>query len=206
MFSLFPKNEIFFDLLSQATSNMHRTAQLFLELLKTPSRSKELLGAIREAEHQGDRLTRDTIHLLVLSFITPLDREDIHSLITAVDTVIDNIDEAAAIFAALSNGAAREECIEQGEYLLQATEQLADIVAKLRFRKLDPRAQLQKVYDAESNADAVHSKALERLYRVEKDAVSILRWKEVIEHIEKGVDACQDTANTLDVISIKAFS
>src|SRR3990167_3242030 len=138
MLSIFPRNDLFFDLFSRTDSNMHRASQLMLELCRSVEKRAELIGAIREVEHKGDRLTREVIQLLARSFITPLEAEDIHALISNIDDVVDYIDDASSCFVTLHVGDQRPpvEYVRQAELLEEATRLLAEVVSYISKPKI----------------------------------------------------------------------
>lgn len=206
MIGLFPKNNAFFDLFNESATNMHRTSELMLELCKSTERRTEIVGAIREVEHKGDRTTRTILRLLVRSFITPLEREDIHALASALDDVVDYIDESANSFVLLGVKEPIAEYLKQAELLVKASEVLAEAVGKLRSPKTRSEIPqlLHKVYDLESEGDAVHNKAMARLFSQEKDPIEILRWEKLCDFLEAALDACQRVANVLEMTILKS--
>src|ERR1700759_4582096 len=93
--SLKPQKREFFDLFTEASANARDIAQALVDLLADWPASRDRLRDIRELEHEGDRLTREVIDLLNRTFVTPLDRDDMYGLVTAIDDICDHVDEAA---------------------------------------------------------------------------------------------------------------
>lgn len=206
MFGMFPKNDLFFDHLNDLVKIVRRGSELMLELCKNPERRSELIGAIREVEHQGDRIIRDIQKLLVKSFITPIDREDIHALSSSLDDVVDFIDDAANCFLLFQVGEPIAEYTRQVEILVSATGHLQEAVDYISAPKshVKCRALVYKIYDLESEGDGVYGKALARLFQEEGDVRTLIKWKELCGDIEGALDACQKVGNTLELIVLKA--
>jgi uncharacterized protein len=204
---MFPKNDRFFDLFNNHAENLVRGVALMRELCHATDRRTELVGAIREVEHVGDKITREIQKLLIRSFITPLDREDIHALSSSMDDVIDYIDEAANLFLLFRVHAPVPDYIKQVDLLSNAVGHLADAVGHMRTPKtrIRSRAALFKVYDLESEGDAVYNRALAQLFDNEPDPKTILKWKELHGDMEGALDACQTVANTLEMIVLKSI-
>ncbi len=206
MIGIFPKNEVFFDLFEDAARNMHRAAELMLEGCKAGPRRPEFAEKIREVEHKGDKTTRQLLKMLVRSFITPLDREDIHALASSIDDVVDYIDDASSSYLTLRAEEPLPEYVKQAELIVRATELLSEATGYIRSTKTRPKclALVGKVYDIESEGDSVHKAALGKLFSEKNDAVHILKWKELLDYMEEGLDACQTVANTIEIILLKA--
>ena len=208
MRSLFPKNDVFFDLFNEAASNMHRAAELMLELCKSKDRREELVGALREVEHKGDRCTRKIMKMLATSFITPLDREDIHSLTSSLDNVVDYLDDAANSFLLLRVGEPIEEYKRQAELTVEAAKILEQAVSHMRSARSKSEIQvlLPKVYDIESEADGIYNRALARLFSDESiDTKELMKWKLLCDLLEDGLDECQAVANVIEMILLKSY-
>lgn len=206
MFSaMFPKNDVFFDLFNDLAANVKRGAQLMRDLCGNRDRRQEFVGAIRETEHASDKISREIQKLLIRSFITPLDREDIHALASSLDDVIDFIDEAATSFILFQVQEPIPDYVKQVELLTSAVGYLVDAIDNIRLPKnrIKSRAFIYKIYDLESEGDAVFNQALARLFSEEKDPIAVLKWKELCDDIEGALDACQTVANTLEMIVLK---
>ena len=186
---------------------MHRAAELMLELCKSKERREEIIGSIREVEHKGDRSTRKVLKLLATSFITPLDREDIHSLTSSIDNVVDFVDDAANSFLLLHVGTPIEEYVKQAELLVEATKHLEGAIHNLRSPKFKKECQviLPKIYDLESEGDGVHNRAIGRLFSEGTDVKEVLRWKTLCDLLEDALDECQTVANTIEMILLKSY-
>ncbi|MCO6430287.1 MAG: DUF47 family protein [Deltaproteobacteria bacterium] len=206
MFGLFPKNTRFYELLTQQAEKMARAAELMAELCSSKDRRFEITGAIREIEHRGDSLTRDVQKLLIRSFITPIDREDIHALTSSTDDVIDFIDNAASLFIQFGVDDIIEAYAKQVNLLVAATKNLSEAVSCLSDpkRRNKIRALVYKVYDLESEADGVYTRAIADLFSKDDNILHLLKWKELCDDIEGAMDAGQRMANTLEIVVLKS--
>ena len=198
------KDGAFFDLFERAADNAVKTAQLFQELLKNYERRDELLAAIREAEHRGDYITHDTITLLDKTFITPLDREDIHHLITETDDVVDALDAAAQRLPLYRIAKPNEDIIKMSETALQITRKLAEAIRLIRNLKQPDELSkiLIEIHSWENHGDEHNHAALARLFE-SNDPMYVLRWKELYELVENAIDNCERVAHTIRSIMVK---
>src|SRR5277367_2489874 len=135
MFGLLPKNLEFFDCFDRAVLNAVHSAELLCEYAKVGARRNELVTAIMDAEHTGDRVTHETLDRLEQSYITPIDREDVYSLITRIDDVVDMIDAVAQRMMFYKIESVREDFVNQCDVLVKASRLMADAVTALRKMK-----------------------------------------------------------------------
>jgi predicted phosphate transport protein (TIGR00153 family) len=210
MFGLLPRNLEFFDLFDKASQNAVRTAELLTELSTAHGdRRIELVGAIKEKEHIGDDLTHDTLDRLQQTYLTPIDREDIHSLITKLDDVVDNIEEAAQRIVFYKIREITPGFENMCQVLLKATRTMAEAVAALRHLKSRSanRPRIEQlvivVHDIENEGDDIHHRFLAELFESGFDPFDVIKWKELYEIIERAIDCCEDVANILHGIVLK---
>ncbi|MBI3828054.1 MAG: DUF47 domain-containing protein [Planctomycetes bacterium] len=199
-----PKDKAFFDLFERAAENMVRTAELFLEMLKNFDRRKEILGAIREAEHRGDSITHDTITKLDQTFITPLDREDIHHLIAETDDVVDALDSAAQRIILYGIDKPNEDIIKHAEIAVQIAKKLSEAIRLVRNLKNQEELSklLIEIHEFENRGDDHNHAALARLFET-NDPMYVIKWKELYELVEDAIDACEDVAHVIRSIMVK---
>lgn len=198
------KDKAFYDLFERAADNMVRTSELFLQMLQNFDNRREILGAIREAEHRGDSITHDTITKLDQTFITPLDREDIHALITEADDVVDALDAAAQRIILYGIDKPTDDIIKQAENAVQITKRLSEAIKCIRNLKQTEHLSrlLIEIHDWENKGDDHNHAALARLFE-KGDALYVLKWKELYELIEASIDACETVAHTIRSIMVK---
>jgi uncharacterized protein len=211
MFGLLPKNLEFFDGFDSAAANALRTAELLAEFSTADLfRRRELLMAIMESEHVGDKLTHETLDRLEKTYLTPIDREDIHSLIKGLDDVVDAIDAVAQRLMFYRIERITSEFQDQCQALLKAARPMADAVAGLRNLKGRHRGNGPKidqaiiaVHQAENEGDDIHHRVLGELFDGGLDAFDVIKWKELYEFVEGALDRCDDVADIVHRIVLK---
>jgi predicted phosphate transport protein (TIGR00153 family) len=161
-----------------------------------------LLSSIREAEHEGDRLTYDIVNLLNKTFVTPFDRDDMYRLATVIDDVCDHVDEAADDIDAYEVHDVPALALEQAEIVARAAAHLSEAITVLEGFE-DSRPQLLAVRELEDEGDRLSREAVAELFRSGLDALTIIRWKDIHEQIEEALDACENVADVLEAILVK---
>ena len=202
---LFPRDEEFFDLFDQSAARIVEGAVAFRALLDAPAQFRENARKLKEIEHQTDKVTHATLAKLYRTFVTPLDREDIHALIVRLDDVIDFIDAAAQRFVMFQVGEVREEMRTQSELLVLATTELQSAVRGLRTLKKTQAIQehLIELNRLENEGDALFRQALAKLFIQEKDAIRVLVWKELYEITEEALDRCEGVGHVIEAVVLK---
>jgi predicted phosphate transport protein (TIGR00153 family) len=199
---LVPQRTEFFELYRQAGANAVAIARLLVQLLERYPDVEGLAWDIKELEHEGDRLTYDVVDLLNRTFVTPFDRDDMYRLAGALDDICDHIDEAAGNILDYGIEAVRPKAKEQGQVVLRAAEKIEEAVGLLEGFK-DSRRQLAALRELEDEGDRLNREAVSELFHSGEDAISVLRWKEIHEHLEEAVDACENAADVLEAIFVK---
>jgi predicted phosphate transport protein (TIGR00153 family) len=201
--SLIPQRREFFVLYNRAAANAIEIAQKLVELLDTfPEDGRELVAAVKDLEHAGDRLTHELVGLLNRTFVTPFDRDDMYRLATAIDDVCDHVDEAAGDIGGYGVTEVRQPAKDLAGVILQAAEQLSQAVERLEgFR--DSSRQLIELRELEDEGDRILRAAVSELFHNERDAISIIRWKDIYERLEDAVDAEENAADVLEAIIVK---
>jgi predicted phosphate transport protein (TIGR00153 family) len=197
-----PQKREFFELFTQASANARDIAHALVDLLDEWPSSRERLRDIRELETEGDRLTHEVINLLNRTFVTPLDRDDMYRLASAIDDVCDHIDEAADNIDAYEVKEVPKLAREQAEVIHRAAARLHDAVGLLEgFR--DSKKQLVALRELEDEGDRLAREAIAELFRSGADPLTIIRWKDIHEQLEEAVDACENAADVLEAILVK---
>ena len=199
---LTPQKREFFDLFNQGALNAREISRLLVELIDGWPVSRGLLLDIREAEHEGDRLTHEVINLLNRTFVTPFDRDDMYRLATVIDDICDHVDEAADNIDAYEVTDVPPRAREQAEVIYRAASRLHDAVALLEGFK-DSQRQLVALRELEDEGDRLSREAVADLFRSGKDALTISRWKDIHEQLEEATDACENAADVLEAILVK---
>jgi predicted phosphate transport protein (TIGR00153 family) len=205
MFNLLPKEPVFFQLFEKAAANAHECTQALVEFLDRfddlPNRARH----IKELEHVGDELTHDTITRLNQSFITPLDREDIHELACRVDDILDLVDTAADRIVLFKIQKPIDEAKQLSQCLVRSTALIREMMPYLRNMKDadSVRQRVREVHRLESEADRIERQALAHLFEKNPDPIHVIKWTSIIEALESATDRCEDVANVIEGIVLK---
>jgi predicted phosphate transport protein (TIGR00153 family) len=205
MLNLIPKDGAFFDLFEKKAANAHECTQALVEFLDRfddlPNRARR----IKDLEHIGDELTHDTIERLNQTFITPLDREDIHELVCRVDDILDLIDTAVDRIVLFKLEKPLEETKQLAQCLVRSTSLIREMMPLLRNMKGADlvRQRVREVHRLESEADRIERQALAGLFERNHDAMYVIKWMNIIETLESATDRCEDVANVIEGIVLK---
>lgn len=200
-----PKEGRFFDLFKNLSALITEGAIEFRELLAHLDESEKRVRNIKDIEHKGDEITHSTMDLLHQTFITPLDREDIHVLTSTLDDVLDYIDAAAQRILLYEVKQMPNEGRELAEVCVQAAQKVQMAVGHLDNLK-DPSAIKKicvEINRLENEADHILRAAVAKLFRDENDMKTLIKLKEVYEILETVTDLCEDVANIIDGIVLE---
>ena len=201
-FRLLPKEERFYDDFVALGEQIRRGAAILEEMLAPEQPLWDKADEIKEVEHKCDFLTHEIIQRLHRTFVTPLDREDIHGLARSLDDVMDAIDACAAIVRLYHIKVVRRETRELTRIIVASSEQLVKALKALERRKgvAEPAVEINRL---ENEADRVHQIAVGSLFEEERDPVQIIKWKEIFDFLEAATDRCEDVANVLEGVVVK---
>jgi uncharacterized protein len=199
---LLPRDEQFFDLFNQLAAHLKTAATLVDQLFAEPHRTAELVKQIKDVEHQADVLTLSINTRIDKSFITPIDREDIHQLASRLDDVIDRLDGTARRVVMLHINEVREPAKRMAHVICQAADHIATAVIAIKVPR-QVSAQAAEIKKLEEEGDAIYHEAVGALFAGSPDPLEVIRWKEVYETLEIAIDQCMGVANALQSISIK---
>jgi predicted phosphate transport protein (TIGR00153 family) len=197
-----PKEREFFDLFEEAGANIVRGAELLERMIAEWPDNAELGRDVLVCEQEGDRITHDIIQRLNSTFVTPFDREDIYGLASALDDIIDFIEEAADFLSLYRIEAPMDKATEMARILHQATRAVAGAIPRLRTLK-DINHYTVEINRLENDGDRVLREALASLFERGIDPMLVIRWKDIFERLEDGIDAAETVANILEGIVIK---
>ncbi len=199
---LTPQKREFFGLFDQAAVNARGISRVLVELLEDWPESRARLRDIREAEHEGDRLTHEVIHLHNRTFVTPFDRDDLYRLATVTDDICDHVDEAADNIDAYEVTDVPPRAREQADVIYRAASRLCEAVALLEGFG-DAHRHLFALRELEDEGDRLSREAVADLFRAGHDPLTIIRWKDIHEQLEEATDACENAADVLEAIFVK---
>jgi predicted phosphate transport protein (TIGR00153 family) len=205
MFNLLPKDTVFFDLFENLARHAVLSADQLRQLARQFPDISGPLQKIREEEHAADELAHTALDRLDRTFITPFDREDIHTLVGELDDIIDTIDALAKRIPLFHVKQMEQGFIEQADLLFEATKVVSEAVHRLRKdRKLSELSKfLIEIHHKESIGDDNHHAAMNRLFEGSIDPLEVIKWKELYDYIEEAIDGCEDVGNTLERIVLK---
>jgi hypothetical protein len=197
-----PREKAFFELFTRDAENLVEGATLLKKMVDDFGDPKASFKAIVDAEHAGDAITYEIISTLNSTFVTPLDREDIHALASGIDDVMDYIEAAADMMILHNVEAPTEPLREQCDVLIRACTAVLECVSRLQtFKGLEPY--WQQVHDIEKEGDKVFRRTVAELFNGSFKAMDVLKWKEIYDQVEAAIDQCEKIADTLESIVLK---
>ncbi len=210
MFGSKVRDRDFFDAFSKHAKLCVEGARKLNELLDDPARADKLAREVKEIEHEADTITHATVKRLHETWITPLDRHDIHDLITRLDDVLDMIEAVSERVVIFRVPKKHELSVQLGKVLLKACEILETAVAgiatvsKSSQMILDAAVEINRL---ENEADGIYRRALGELLNpaagAQADLLEIMKWREIFDYLENATDACEDVANVLEAIVLE---
>ncbi|WGK94036.1 MULTISPECIES: DUF47 domain-containing protein [Flavobacterium] len=203
---LVPKDKKFFPLFEEASSNLVQLASHLHEAVNLPLKEREVLfQKIDELEQKGEDIARQTNLELSRNFITPFDREDIHSLITSIDNVAGNLQGAASRMRLYHVDKITKSIRKLTEINLDACQNIEFAVKELKdIKKVKNITEAcSKINKLENKSDSVYNKAVFEIFENETDAINVIKYKEVLSVLESATDKCKNVASVLEAIAVK---
>jgi|SRR5947209_1334951 predicted phosphate transport protein (TIGR00153 family) len=197
-----PHDREFFDLFEEAGTNIVRAADLLDQMLRSFPDRRDLARDILICEQEGDRITHDIIQRLNQTFVTPIDREDIYALASALDDIVDFTEEVADYLGLYKVEAPMEQSQRLAHVLLQASRAVADAIPRLRGFK-DISHYTVEINRLENDGDRIVREAVASLFDTGIDPMVVIRWKDLFERLEAAIDSTEKVANILEGIVIK---
>ena len=201
-FRLIPRDRKFFADFVQMAELIDQGAQLLEAMLAPDQPVWDKADEIKEVEHRCDHLTHEVIQHLHKTFVTPLDREDIHALARSLDDVIDAIDDTAAIIRLYQIAQVRSDARDLSHIIRASTHQVKCAMQALEKREGISTCAVE-INRLENEADRAHQAAVRRLFEQERDPIQIIKWKEILDFLEIATDRCEDVANLLEGVVVK---
>jgi predicted phosphate transport protein (TIGR00153 family) len=201
-FSLVPRDKHFFKEFISLAEEVRSGARVLRQMIATDPPDMQKVEAIKDIEHSCDECTRAIIDRLNRTFITPLDREDIHALAGSLDDVMDAIDAAAAVIRLYKITRVRNGAKRLVEIVNDSMDGITQALAALERRNgvLEIAARVKQL---EHEADRVHQDAIVELFDQETDPIAVIKWKEIFDFLEEATDRCEDVANLLEGVIVK---
>jgi uncharacterized protein len=199
---LAPRDREFFDLFEEAGGNILRATGLLEEMLKDFPERSELARDILICEQDGDRITHDIIQRLNQTFVTPIDRDDIYGLASALDDVVDFTEEVADYLGLYKIEAPMDQALELAHVLHACGRQISEAMPRLRGFK-DISHYTVEINRLENDGDRITREAIASLFDTGIDPMVVIRWKDIFERLEEAIDSCEHVANILEGVVIK---
>jgi len=201
--SLTPRTSEFFTLFGKAGENALQVSRLVERRFREHPNSGITQEQVKRVETEGDAITRELITLLNTQYVTPFDREDIFALATAIDDVVDHIEEATDLLELYGIESPTRQSIEQARILTAAVGHLSAALGGLKAQR-GVQDELIKLKELEDEGDRVVRDAIADLFRDERiDPLTVIRWKDIFEALEDALDACETAANVVGNIVVK---
>jgi predicted phosphate transport protein (TIGR00153 family) len=201
-FRLIPREERFYNDFQALADELKRGARLLEDMLAPDHPKWDTADEIKEVEHKCDFLTHEIIQRLNRTFVTPLDREDIHALARSLDDVMDAIDASATLVRLYRLDTVRFGARELAQIVTASTQQVRLALEALEQHKglITHAVEINRL---ENEADRVHQQAVSRLFDDERDPLVVIKWKETLDLLEDATDRCEDVANVLEGVMVK---
>jgi len=199
---LIPRDEAFFDMFAELAKRLSSASRLLKELLAEPGNLEQTVAKIKAVEHEADEITHSLILRIDKSFVTPIDREDIHLLAGEMDDVVDLIDGTARRAQMFHIRESRASATALADVLIRATDHIEAAVAHMKDSRIVV-ARGRDIKLREEEGDQLYHQAVGELFAGHPDALEVIKWKELYDTIERALDQCEDVANVLESIALK---
>jgi predicted phosphate transport protein (TIGR00153 family) len=201
-FKLFPHHENFFDLFSRQGAIVREGCVMLQEMLTRFDNLEDRAKKLKDVEHRGDLVTHEIFERLNRTFITPLEREDIHALASGLDDVLDSVEAIGHRLVIFKIQASTPAAVQLAEIISKSSEQIEQAVNNLKdFKNL--MGFTIEINRLENEADAISRQAVADLFSGNHEVMDVLRWKEIYGRLENAADQCEDIANTIETIVIR---
>jgi len=202
-FRLVPREDSFFDLFEKVSANLLQSARLLVDSLERFERMVEDARRMKQLEHEGDQLTHEIMARLHRTFITPLDREDIHQLATALDDVLDFIEEATARFVIYRVKSVQPPAKALASVIVKQVEEIHKLLPELRHVRQDILRHCIEINRLENEGDQLLRDGVAELFNNQVDSLDVMKWREIYELLERATDEAENVAVIIEGIVLK---
>jgi predicted phosphate transport protein (TIGR00153 family) len=203
MFSLFPREEDFFVLFRKQAALVREGCALLHDMMTEFDHLEERAKALKDVEHKADQVTHEIFERLNRTFITPLEREDIHQLASNLDDVLDAAEAIGSRIVLFQVGKPTPEAVRLTEILTEAAQQIEKAVDNLKNMN-SLMSFTVEINRLENEADGISRNVTADLFSGRHDVLDVLRWKEIYGRLESAADKCEDVANAIESIVVKS--
>ncbi len=201
---MFPKGIDFYEMFDMASDNLKKAVGNLKDLLKNIGSIEEKSKTIYELEKDNDLVTHEIMRRLNKTFITPIDREDIHELASTIDDIMDSIWAAVDRMKIFKIDYIQDGAVEIADSLERNIDTVSKALHSLKTKKYTYVQELCiEINRLENEADRVFKSSLGKLFEQEKDPINIIKWKEIFEDLENAANSCEDVANILEAVVLK---
>lgn len=204
---LVPRDSTFFPLFSESADNLVDTSELLIKLIREDDLEKRLqyITAIKETEHKGDILTKNILIELNGTFITPFDREDIHELVTSIDSIVDLIHTTSKRIFLYKIPKFPKEFVEFADCIHAANKEIQFVLRSVNHAGdfMQYQENISRVSHLESEADDLYQQYLSELFLNESNAIDLIRKRDILISMEKAINKCEDVAGVFATIAVK---
>jgi predicted phosphate transport protein (TIGR00153 family) len=203
MFSLFPREEDFFVLFRKQAALVREGCSQLLEMVTAFDRLEERARQLKEVEHRADVVTHEIFERLNRTFITPLEREDIHQLASNLDDVLDAVEAIGSRVLLFQVGKPPAEAVRMATILTECAVQIEQAVDNLKQMN-NLISFTMEINRLENEADGISRQVTADLFSGKHDLLDVMRWKEIYGRLEGAADKCEDVANAIESIVVKS--
>ena len=202
---LFPRTENFFEQFEELADKIEEGGLLFLEMTQKYDYSDVRVAKLKEIEHEADVITHKTYEKMHKTFLTPIDREDIYALVNKMDSIMDVIEATAVRLRLYKVQKPSDEIIKQAQILYDAIGKVKEIIHALRNMKNSEMILkgCVEINTLENAGDIVLRSIMADLFENEKDAIELVKWKDIYQLLEEAIDVCEDVSNIVEGIVLK---
>lgn len=200
-----PKRDLFFVFFEKHAAVSYEAAKRLVHFVASDQKPVDIFQEIKKFENEADAITHQCVESLHKTFITPMDRMEIYRLITTLDDITDEIEDIAKLMFLYKLELLRPDATRLAEILAASVKEVFSAVKELRKMKSTDAMRLHffNINHLENEADVILNQALGRLFDEENDTKTLIKWKEVYEHLEKATDVCEDVSNIIEGIILE---
>jgi uncharacterized protein len=205
MFSLSPKEDKFYDYFIETANIIYETSNMLASFMEDFKDPKEKQKVFKELERKGDQQMHKIIKELNLSFITPLDREDIYAIAKVMDDIIDYIETAVSRFGMFGVTSVTQEAKQASLLIDECCKSVIDLMNELKVAKKYNKLKetIININRIEEEGDLLYRTTITKLFSEDLPVIEIIKWREIYEHLENALDACEDVADIVEGIVMK---
>lgn len=205
MFNIAPKEDKFYKLFIDYSQIIYNSAEKLKDFMYDLSNSEEKLKQIKDLEHQADKQLHEIIAQLNISFITPIDREDIYDIAKVMDDIVDNIESSASRFVMFNVSEATEEAKTLCDMIVQSTKEMITLMEEFKHMNKSKKIkdQIIEINRIEELGDTASRQAIRKLFTGEIPVIDVIKWREIYEFLENTLDSCETVANMVEGVVMK---